>query len=134
VIYCTQFILLVLAGAVGIAIVAVVLRAFRPHDDPARVIAEYASAFLFFLAVAAFRGGILGQRKKPGVWEPQADWLSRARQEATATFFVMLATAWAYALLSAAKSEIPWWLVAVALVVMLASRPRKGRRTRRPAW
>lgn len=95
-----------------------------------RVIAEYLSAFLFFLAGSAFRAGILGRRVKPRAWEPDIDWLPHARKEATATFFVMLATAWGYAAFNAVKSEIPGWLVAFAFLMMLASNPRKGRRRR----
>jgi hypothetical protein len=135
VIYCTQFTLLVLAVALVVVVVAVLLRKLRPDDVAARVIAEYLSAFLFFLAGAAFRGGILGHRVKPRAWEPRVDWLSHARKEATATFFVMLVTAWGYAAFNAVKSEIPGWLVAFAFLMMLASNPRKGRRRRRrPAW
>jgi hypothetical protein len=134
VIYCTQFTLLVLAVAFVVVVVAVLLRRARPNDVTARVVAEYLSAFLFFLAGAAFRGGILGRRVKPRAWEPQIDWLSQARKEATATFFIMLVTAWGYAAFNAVKSEIPGWLVAFAFLMMLASNPRKRRRRRRPAW
>jgi hypothetical protein len=135
VIYCTQFTLLVLAVAVVVVVVAVLLRKLRPDDVAAWVIAEYLSAFLFFLTASAFRGGILGHRVKPPAWKPRVDWLPYARKEATATFFVMLLTAWGYAAFNAVKSEIPGWLVAFAFLMMLASNPRKGRRRRRqPAW
>jgi hypothetical protein len=134
VIHCTQFILLVLAVALVVVIVAVLLRAMRPDDVTARVVAEYVSAFLFFLAGSAFRGGILGHRVKPRAWEPDADWLPRAWKEATATFFVMLATAWGYAAFNAVKSEIPGWLVAFAFLMMVASNPRRRRRRRSLAW
>jgi hypothetical protein len=134
VIHCTQFILLVLAVAFVAVIVAVLLRRVRPNDVTARVVAEYLSAFLFFLAGSAFRGGILGHRVKPRAWEPEAGWLPRAWKEATATFFIMLVTAWGYAAFNAVKSEIPGWLVAFAFLMMLTSNPRKGRRRRRAAW
>jgi hypothetical protein len=133
VVACTQFILLVLAVAFAIVVAAVLLRTLQPDDKPARVTAEYAAAFSFFLAASAFRGGILGQHIKPRVWQPQADWLANAQQEATATFFVMLLTGLAYAIIGAVKSEIPSFLVVVALLAMLASRPRNRRRHPRPA-
>ncbi len=133
VVHCTRFILLVLAAAFAIVVAAVLLHAIQPESEPARVSAEYAAAFSFFLAASAFRAGILGQRIKPGVWAPQADWLAHARQEATATFFVMLATGWAYAIISAAEVEIPSLLVIVALLAMLASQPCNRRRRPRLA-
>jgi hypothetical protein len=99
------------------------------------VVVEYGAAFFFFLSAAAFRSGILGRRVKPRVWEPEEDWLRQARKEATATFFVMLAVAWAYAAINAVKSEISGWLVAIAFLLMLASNPgKKPRRRRRAAW
>lgn len=133
VVACTQFILFVLAVALAIVITAVLLRTLQPNNKPARVTAEYAAAFSFFLAASAFRGGILGQHIKPGVWQPEADWLTDPQQEATATFFVMLATGWAFDIIRAVKSEIPSFLVIVALLAMLASRPRNRRRRPRPA-
>jgi hypothetical protein len=134
VIHCTQFILLVMAIAFVVVIVAAVLRSVRPNDVTARVVAEYVSAFLFFLGASAFRGGILGHRVRPRAWEPEADWLPRAWREATATFFIMLVTAWGYAAFNAVKSEIPGWLVAFAFLMMLTSKPHKRRRRWRVAW
>jgi energy-converting hydrogenase Eha subunit A len=132
VVVCTQFILLVLAVAFAIVIAAVLLRTLQPDDKPARVTAEYAAAFSLFLAASAFRGGILGQHIKPGVWQPQTYWLANAQQEATATFFVTLVTGWTFDIVRAVKSEIPAFLVVVALLAMLASRPRNRRRRPRP--
>jgi hypothetical protein len=116
VIYCTQFVLLVLAIALVLVTGAVLFRLLQPRYVSARVAIEYGAAFFFFffffffLAAAAFRAGILGRRVKPRVWQPDQDWLPQARKEATATFFVMLAVAWAYAAFNAVKSEIPGWL------------------------
>jgi hypothetical protein len=134
VIYCTQFVLLVLAIALVLVAVAVLFRLLQPRYVSARVVVEYGAAF-FFLAAAAFRSGILGRRVKPRVWEPEEEWLRQARKEATATFFVMMAVAWAYAAFNAVKSEIPGWLVAIAFLFMLASDSgKKPRRRRRAAW
>jgi hypothetical protein len=134
VIYCTQFVLLVLAIALVLVTGAVLFRLLQPRYVSARVAIEYGAAFFFFLAAAAFRAGILGRRVKPRVWQPDQDWLAQAQKEATATFFVMLAVAWAYAAFNAVKSEIPGWLVAIAFLFMLASNPRKPSRRRRVAW
>ena len=134
VIYCTQFVLLVLAIALVLVTGAVLFRLLQPRYVSARVAIEYGAAFFFFLAAAAFRAGILGRRIKPRVWQPDQDWLPQARKEATATFFVMLAVAWAYAAFNAVESEIPGWLVAIAFLFMLASNPRKPSRRRRVAW
>jgi hypothetical protein len=133
VVACTQFILLVLAVAFAIVVTAVLLRTLQPHNQAARVTAEYTAAFSFFLAASAFRSGILGQRIKPGVWEPETDWLTNAQQEGTTTFFVMLLTGWAFDIVRAVKSEIPSFLVVAALLAMLASRPRNRRRRPPPA-
>jgi hypothetical protein len=100
-------VLVVLAIALVLVTGAVLFRLLQPRYVSARVAIEYGAAFFFFLAAAAFRAGILGRRVKPRVWQPDQDWLAQARKEATATFFVMLAVAWAYAAFNAVKSEIP---------------------------
>jgi hypothetical protein len=124
----------VLAIALVLVTGAVLFRLLQPRYVSARVAIEYGAAFFFFLAAAAFRAGILGRRVKPRVWQPDQDWLAQARKEATATFFVMLAVAWAYAAFNAVQSEIPGWLVAIAFLFMLASNPRKPSRRRSVAW
>jgi hypothetical protein len=131
VVRCTQFVLLLLGAALAVEVVAVTLGVAAPSQAAGRVPFEYAAAFLLFLAASAFRGGILGRRRKPGVWEPHSDWLPRAWREATATFLLMLVVAWAYALLNAVKSEIPGWLVLLALLLWASGTPPKRRRTRR---
>lgn len=110
-----------LAIALVLVAVAVLFRLLQPRYVSARVVVEYGAAFFFFfLAAAAFRSGILGRQ---------------ARKESTATFFVMMAVAWAYAAFNAVKSEIPGWLVAIAFLFMLASDSgKKPRRRRRAAW
>ena len=120
-------VLVVLAIALVLVTGAVLFRLLQPRYVSARVAIEYGVAFFFFLAAAAFRAGILGRRVKPRVWEPDQDWLAQARKEATATFFVMLAVAWAYAAFNAVKSEIPGWLVVIAFLFMLASNPASRR-------
>jgi hypothetical protein len=131
VIYCTQYILLVLVIAVAVTAIATVLRVRLPERQELRVVVEYAAAFLFFLAGSAFRGGILGRRLKPGVWQPDTDWLPRAWQDATSTFFILLACAWGYAVFDAVKPLIPGWLVLIAFLLWLGADPRPRRRRSR---
>jgi hypothetical protein len=131
VVHCTRFVLIVLGAALALEVVAVVLGVAAPSQAAGRVPFEYGAAFLLFLAGSAFRGGILGRRRKPGTWEPHVDWLPRAWREATATFLVMLAVAWAYAVLNAVKSEIPGWLVLLALFLWAFGSPPKKQRSRR---